>query len=406
MDSFQQNWYTEQYLIDPWNTTSIQSVPRTTSIRHSFDDVIYQSIRTGPSFGYQIPISQIGEYDIIFHFVELFYNITGQRIFDIHIGNETIVSNIDIVQRCDIFTKCTIEIQTILDHGTVHIQFTSPSNNPNRTSIVTNGLPMISGIEIKRTGSHLAHAVINGPYTSIDRNNVGRTNVIVDATNSHTHGTNRIITNITWYEGNKVLGRNKLKTNFSMTAGIHEITLMIQDSGGSISYDQTTITVHPYYYPSITSIVPSTGRLSGMEEILIVGSGFINETAMTIQFGDVMLLLNTSITYINSTMLKVITPSSLIAKDVPIQMTNPMGTSTEVILFSYMVPTIPIVFQQFLNVIRIAKVASCLYGPDKFLYIGTTDGKLGRYQIDYLNIQRPMVRTSYLQQVISTERAM
>lgn len=380
------------------------SVPSTTIIRNSFDDTVYQSIRTGPSFGYEIPVSQMGEYDIILHFVELFYNATTDRIFTVQVEDE-IISNIDIMKLASggKNSKYTIEFRKSIDNGLINIQLLSPSN----ISSISNGLPMISGIEIKLAGPHLAHALSNGPYTAIDKTNLGYATVNVDASNSHTHGQGMNITNIVWTEGKKVLSKGKLKTSFTaMTVGEHEVTLMIQDSGGTISYDQTNIIVQPYNYPSITSILPKSGPVSGMGEVTLTGSGFISSNTtnnITILFGDII-LPNTSITFINNTMIKVISPSSLIAKDVIIRVMNLIGTSTEMTTYKYVVPIIPIVFQSF-NTFKMNKVVSCAVGPDKYLYVGTTDGKLVRYQIDFLNVKKPTVKTSFVQQIISTERA-
>ena len=64
-------------------------------------------------------------------------------------------------------------------------------------SKVTNE-PKINGIEIKQYEPHVAHSVSNGPYFAVDTSHVGFATVTVDGSESHTHGTDLILTRWIW----------------------------------------------------------------------------------------------------------------------------------------------------------------------------------------------------------------
>ena len=86
-----------------------------------------------------------------------------------------------------------------------------------------NNEPKINAIEIKKSVPHVAHSVSNGPYFAVDTLNVGSATVFVDGSESHTHGTDLILTSWTWKKGTQTLGIGEI-TSFNLPVGTHDIS--------------------------------------------------------------------------------------------------------------------------------------------------------------------------------------
>jgi len=143
----------------------------------SQDDQIYQTERYG-SFSYEIPMPS-GDYEIILHFAEIYFQAAGRRSFDIFIEGNKMFSNVDIVQLAGQPLKAlTLETPTLVTDGAVSILFTE--------SVPAVNAPILSGIEINLLQYHLAHAVTNGPYSAVDSDDNGMESVSVDGFLSHT----------------------------------------------------------------------------------------------------------------------------------------------------------------------------------------------------------------------------
>jgi hypothetical protein len=104
------------------------------------------------------------------------YTTTGTRKFNINIEGTTftevdIASIVGGVQRAVVLTA-----YPRVDDGALTITVTAIGFDQ----------PCMSGIEIKESVPHIAHAVANGPYSAVDSTNIGSALVNVDASESHT----------------------------------------------------------------------------------------------------------------------------------------------------------------------------------------------------------------------------
>ena len=130
-------WNADQYYTGglPYNDGS-------SPILNTVDDQLYQTERYG-EFVYDIPVPQNGPYTIILHFAELFWNQTGQRLFNIRIEKDIRVLNFDILARSNTtrYQAVTFEWNNV----TITDQFVSiavTNANPQMDH------PKLSGIEI------------------------------------------------------------------------------------------------------------------------------------------------------------------------------------------------------------------------------------------------------------------
>lgn len=60
------------------------------------DDALYQTVRFGKAFGYDIPVAN-GVYAVDLRFTETYWTTAGKRVFDVVGENQTLLSHVDIV---------------------------------------------------------------------------------------------------------------------------------------------------------------------------------------------------------------------------------------------------------------------------------------------------------------------
>jgi Malectin domain len=359
-DSLARVFSPDQFFIG--GTTASKLVP----IANTVDDTLYQFNRVGDTFTYEIPVP-IGAFKISFLFSENEYTAAGQRLFDMTIEGE-LLTNIDIYQMAGgAFRATRLQVFKVVDDRSLSIRFSRSTQFPNA------GLPAISAIEVELDQPHVAHAVATGPYFGTVVNPlINKANVQLVGQTSHTHGEGLSLTNFAWKEGSTVLGTT-VNTNFSFGVGLHTITLEVGDSGGNKNTEITEVTINPFGFPAITSLVPSSGNLTGLYPVIIVGSGF-NYTAsqIAVTFGT-NVMTGSAITVINQTAIRVLAPSNVVAQATGVTVRTPIGTSISSD-FNY-VGSIPIQWQE-IKLLEFNQPTVGRFGPDGKLYIGTRRGRL------------------------------
>jgi len=105
------------------------------------EDELYQTELFG-EFSYEIPVPQSGEYDIRFHFAELFFGVEsaaggpGSRVFNVTVEGQPVLTNFDILAEVDPLTALQKELNDIsVTDGFVSIAFTSVNQNPKVSAI-------------------------------------------------------------------------------------------------------------------------------------------------------------------------------------------------------------------------------------------------------------------------------
>lgn len=119
---------------------------RTDDITNTMDDAIYQTLRFDASdFDYDVPVPSPGTYSLTLHFAESFYDMVGERVFNIDVENsQATVMNYDIIDAGGGMNNLAITLSfTDIDvtDGALTINFI----------VGTVDLPQVNGIEIIRT---------------------------------------------------------------------------------------------------------------------------------------------------------------------------------------------------------------------------------------------------------------
>lgn len=238
--------------------------------------------------------------------------------------------------------------------------------------------PKLNGIEIKKSVPHVAHSVSNGPYFAVDTLNRGFATVNVDGSESHTHGTDLILTNWTWKEGAQIIGTGEI-TSFNLSVGIHDITLTVIDDGNFQATEATTVTVYPFGFPDITTLSPSSGSILGGELVAVQGTGFNYSAADVIVYFGANQLTGSAIQIVNATTIIVSSPQIPISIAVQVSVQTPLGRSNEV-SYTYASST-PISFTTT-RLVDISQPTSAEFGPDGKLYVGTLKGTLAKITLN------------------------
>ncbi len=113
-----------------------RSVTSLDSIANSENGWLYQTVQMGAT-RYELPIQNNGRYQITLHFVELFHQAAGKRIFDVQIEDSLVLTNLDIFAECGDHTALVKQVVvTVKDHQ-LDIEFIAKTDDP-----------VIAGIEV------------------------------------------------------------------------------------------------------------------------------------------------------------------------------------------------------------------------------------------------------------------
>ncbi|MEP3372053.1 malectin domain-containing carbohydrate-binding protein, partial [Maribacter dokdonensis] len=116
------------------NTVFLEETVSTTASTSSYtlvgnnDTDLYYPRRYGADFSYNFPIAN-GEYTVALHMIENFHDAAGNRVFDVEIEGNTLISDLDLVAS---YGKGVLAIQSydvVVSDGELNIDFTASANN-------------------------------------------------------------------------------------------------------------------------------------------------------------------------------------------------------------------------------------------------------------------------------------
>ena len=139
-DTAGQIWSADQY----FSGSSYAYVSTATSFTSTNNPTLFKDERSGvngSAFSYQVPVTN-GAYQVNLNFAELYWNASGQRVFNVNLEGQTAIQNLDIWSQVGKNTALTKAVQAIVTDGVLNIDF---------SSIV--GDAEITSIEILRTGN-------------------------------------------------------------------------------------------------------------------------------------------------------------------------------------------------------------------------------------------------------------
>ncbi len=76
---------------------------KTVDIPNRTDDALYQDLRFGTTFGYNVPVPN-GTYDVTLHFAEIYWGVNGvaggigKRVFSVSVEGQPLLTNFDITK--------------------------------------------------------------------------------------------------------------------------------------------------------------------------------------------------------------------------------------------------------------------------------------------------------------------
>ncbi|MEO5995886.1 MAG: malectin domain-containing carbohydrate-binding protein, partial [Chitinophagaceae bacterium] len=129
----------------PGNTAS-----STSDIAGTTDDVLYQSVRYGAAgtLNYAFPVTN-GQYTVILHFAEVYFNNVGNRVFDVTLESTKVLDNYDIFKKAGANTATTENVSANVTDGILNIYFSSLAADGGSNS------PMVCAIEIIKSSGLL-----------------------------------------------------------------------------------------------------------------------------------------------------------------------------------------------------------------------------------------------------------
>ncbi len=133
-DSFGYSWVADQSFIggNTYSTTS--------GISGTSDDELYQTERYGNPFSYEIAVPN-GEYEVTFHFAEIFATSANSRLFDVSLEGVIAQSDIDLFAEAGSNAPVTLFETVIVSDGSLSVDLAASLN-----------FAKLSGIEIQNSG--------------------------------------------------------------------------------------------------------------------------------------------------------------------------------------------------------------------------------------------------------------
>jgi hypothetical protein len=117
-----------------WGYTGGKTYSISAPIANTTADPLYQSERFG-TFGYAFDLPD-GEYDVTLHFAEIYWQGTGQRLFDVLIEDGLVLDNYDIYAKAGHDTAISIRFPHVqVTDGQLRIDFVSVKDNAKVSAI-------------------------------------------------------------------------------------------------------------------------------------------------------------------------------------------------------------------------------------------------------------------------------
>ncbi|HEX2951809.1 MAG TPA: carbohydrate-binding protein, partial [Armatimonadota bacterium] len=214
------------------NFTGGTAATTTAAISGTTDQAIYQSERWGNAT-YTINGVTDGTYAIKFQFAETYWSASNKRVFDVVVGNQTVISKLDIYAQVGKNTAYDITKNVSVTGGTLTISFTN----------ATVDQPKICAFRISKVSESNIGPVANAGSDQIVSIN---TPVVLDGRGSYDPDNKPSPLTYSWSclsHNIAINGSNTAQPTFTPTAaGTYTFELMVGD-GALIAKDQVVITV-------------------------------------------------------------------------------------------------------------------------------------------------------------------
>ncbi len=254
----------------------------TKSVAGTNDPTLYQTERYGQKLVYNVPVPN-GTYTVNLLFAEMYFTSVGQRVFDVALQGQTVLSNFDIFAVAGAQTAVQRSFAVTVSNGTLNIVGTASVNNAKLSAIdiAPSSSPTPTATPSPTAQPYL-HPVLILPRYVVDYDGNGSETVALIGHDSHTHESGHQLTTWTWKEGANVLGTTA-DVSAPFAIGQHTVTLTIADDNTPplTSSDSGTFNVYPikavgglltsYYLAGstpLTTLIDSLPASPNFEEVL------------------------------------------------------------------------------------------------------------------------------------------
>jgi len=244
-----------------------------TAISSTTDDELYQTQRFGLKnpFSYNIPIAN-GSYEVTFRFAELYYEDTGEQVFDIIMEETEVISDLDILSYVSQYSAYDKTVPVYVNDGTLNITF---SPNPESQDVI------VSAIEVVEVSSSIDVSLSAEPQTI----NAGSSSVLTwESTNANTVQIDQGIGTVTPVAGGSRTVTPVVTTTYTATA---------TGSGGTVT-DSFTITVN--HVPTVNITASPNPIVSDLESTMLTWETTHANIGVSIDNGIGYVVQNGSIT--------------------------------------------------------------------------------------------------------------
>jgi hypothetical protein len=105
-----------------------------TNISNTADPELYQSERYGKSFSYRFSVNN-GIYQVTLKFAETYWTTPNQRVFDVAINGQSLITHLDIVSKVGAATAYDVTFPVVVTQGQILMQFTAVIDNAKVSAI-------------------------------------------------------------------------------------------------------------------------------------------------------------------------------------------------------------------------------------------------------------------------------
>jgi large repetitive protein len=114
------------------------------AIAGTADDALYQSERYG-DFSYTIPVVN-GDYVVTLKFAEIYWTRVGQRVFNVFIGQEPVLRNVDIVAQVGPSAAYDVSVPAHVSNGVLALRFESVVDHAKLSALVVRPATLIFAV--------------------------------------------------------------------------------------------------------------------------------------------------------------------------------------------------------------------------------------------------------------------
>jgi len=316
-----------------------------------------------------------GFFKVTLLFAEIYDEIdaSGQRVFDIYFEGLPLIKDWDIFEEAGaIDTAVTVERTVEVKDGALSILLQSNLQNCK-----------LNGIMVVADGSvspHYAHAVPHetpgGTYFAIAQQGQNSAPVLVNGEESHTHQPNEILVRWTWSIAPLGLSWEGIAPTITVPIGTWQLDLEVEDSGGDVEADFTTVTVQAFGFPQLSFVTPDYGDVSGGETLTLSGNFLSN--VIQVKVGSKTVSPNS----VSANEVEITSPSAGQPETVQISAVTSGGEESNSVPFQYIDGNLPPVAWDSGTLKSLDGPTSLAFGPDGRLYIGTQMGEVVRWTLD------------------------